>query len=345
MLCEQFDFGHARGSSHGASRIFRLAYSEVDYVRFAQHAAESWLEMERALGVQLLEVTGGLDIGPPESLDVIASALSMAGAGFEHLTHRKLAARFPAFEVPDGWVGLYQARTGVLRAGASMAGFVELARESGAVVKPRTHVTRITPHQDSVVVETSEGAITAASVVVASGAWANRVLEPLHLRVPMHVTRVQSANFHCRSRPHDPVLPFIWHVPGGPRIYGLPNGDTDEIKVGEDRPTAEVDPDSPPVVDPRHLDPVLDFVRENLPALQPAPASMEVCLEASTPDDDFVLDRVGQIILAVGFGGHGFKFAPAIGEVIADLLAGKPSPFPARFGFARFLAQPDLSFR
>jgi sarcosine oxidase len=337
IVCEQFALDHTRGSSHGASRIFRLAYDEVDYVHLAQRALPLWREAEAALGRELLWTTGALDLGTAEKLDPIAHALTTAEVPFERLTHRQALNRFPAFNLPDGWEVLYQPDGGVLHANACRAGLIELAQQAGADIRPHTAVTYLDLAQDSVDVETIRGHWRAGCVVLTAAGWANRLLTPFSLTVPIKVTREQVAYYRCCDSHR--LLPFIWH-PSTPafELYGLPNGSWDEVKIGEHGSGPEVDPDSEGTVEPTRLELVHRFVREHLPAASDEPVASETCLYASTPDDDFVIDRVGPIVLGLGFGGHGFKFGAVVGAMLADLVQGESAP-GGRFAYARFASR------
>jgi sarcosine oxidase len=334
-LLEQFDLGHVRGSSHGASRIFRLAYDMVDYVRLAQRALPLWREAEAELEKDLLWTTGGLDFGMWSSLEPVAQALEEAGASFERLSGDEVRRRFPAFAIPEGWEALYQEDAGVLHADACRLGLIDLARRHGAAIMPSTMATRLLPRDGGVTVETSTGTIEAECVIVTAAGWSNRLLEPLGLCIPLRTTREHVAYYSYRASPR--LLPFIWHAGRAAfEFYGLPNGSPDEAKIAEHGVGPEVDPDSEAVVEPKRLESVQRFIGEYLPSLERSPTASETCLYASTPDDDFVLDRAGQIILGLGFGGHGFKFGAAVGELLSDLTEGKPVPFVPRFSRQRF---------
>lgn len=334
-LFEQFDLGHTRGSSHGASRIYRIAYNDAGYVPIAQRALPLWRQAEAELRQKLLHTTGGLDFGMPEDLEPIAGHLGDAGVPYYPLSRAQVAERFPAYLLPAGWEAIYQPDAGILDADACRLGLVELAQRHGASILPRTTVLALSPSDWSVAVETNQGLWEARHVVVAAGAWTNRLLEPLRLEIPLRVTREQVGYFAYREAID--LLVFRWPARDRPRrIYGLPNGTYDEVKVAEHLAGPEVSPDDPGVAEQGRLEPVRDFVRAHLPGLCDQPIRVETCLYASTPDEDFVIDRAGQIILAVGFGGHGFKFGAAIGQLVADMIdQDQEAPFAA-FRRARF---------
>ena len=314
-LLEQFDLDHRRGSSHGVSRIFRLAYDRVEYVRLAQRALPLWREAESSLGEELLWTTGGLDIGPPEALGPIEAALTAAGASSTRLARDRDESDIL---IPSGWEALYQADTGVLRADVAVRGLRELAERSGAQVRDHTFVERVDEEADGVTIRTSRGEWRASRVVITAGGWANRLLEPLGLTIPLRVTREHVAYFGARGPFR---TPFIWHDPRGPyEMYGLPNGSVHEVKVGEHGASPVTDPDQEGEVEHARLEPVEGFAARHLPTLERPARGYETCIYAATPDDHFVLDRRGLMIIGVGLGGHGFKFGVVLGVMLADLV-------------------------
>lgn len=319
VLLEQFDLDHIRGSSHGTSRIFRFAYPDASYVTLAQRAKTLWHEAELELGRTLLYRTGGLDLGLPDDLAPIAAHLRHAKIPSERLSAARVAERFNGFRLMSGWEALYQPDAGVLDADACRLGLTDLARQEGTMVLPNTAVIALSNRDGQVIVDTAQERWRASHVVIAAGAWANRLLDPIGLHIPLVITREQVGYFTSRWPIDFPIMRWADRNRAY-RIYGLRNGTRDEIKIAEHQAGPEVDPDetSEPVME--RLRPVQEFVRQHLPALNDQPIRSETCLYASTPDDHFVLDRVGPVIIAGGFGGHGFKFGPAIGEAVLEMI-------------------------
>jgi sarcosine oxidase len=190
--------------------------------------------------------------------------------------------------------------------------------------------------------------------VVTAASWSNRLLAPLGLAVPLTVTREHVAYYPYLEGQR--LVPFICHEEGSSfdELYGLPNGARRQIKVGLHKTGPEVDPDSEAVLEESRIQAISDAAQALLPSLDAQQATGETCLYASTPDDDFVIDRpaswgsdspasrgsgsLGPIVLGIGFGGHGFKFGAVIGKLLADLVEGKPIPFGQRFSHRRFTA-------
>lgn len=338
-LFEQFELGHIRGSSHGSSRIFRLAYDEPDYVSLAQRALPLWREAERELGTELIRQTGALDIGPRTSLEPVARALRHEGAACEFLSRTEVEVSYAFLSRGEQDEVLYQPDGGAIHADVAAQGFVDLARRHGATIEADTQVLRLNAGSNGITLDTTKGERRARHVVIAAAGWSNTLLDPLGLAVPITTTREHVLYYPPFARP---VIPFIWHLPNqAPEFYGLPNGD--EIKLGEHGTGPVTDPNGPGEIDAVRLERVHDFARHHLPGLSPEPNRVETCLYAGTPDDDFILDRIGQVILAFGFGGHGFKFGPLLGELAADLVEGKEIPFASRFGRTRFTSPPVAS--
>ena len=336
VLLERFELNNQRGSSHGVARIFRLVYDIPEYVELARMALPLWREAERELGQDLLWTTGGLDIGPPEQVAALAHVLSSVEVPYQNLSARQLMSRFP-FDVAADWEALFQPDGGVLHADACRLGLAELARRAGARIVTGTPVTSISTSRAGVSVQTATGAWDAEAVVLAAGSWANPLVEPLGLHVPLKVTREHVAYY--RGPTDAAVVPFIFRQePAQLHFYGLPNWRSGQVKVGINASGPEVNPDDDPVLDRATLQPIEDCVHRFLPSFGPVPESVETCLYASTPDDDFVMERVGPIILGIGFGGHGFKFGPAIGTLLADLVEGRAIPAATRFRYSRFAA-------
>lgn len=332
---EQFALDHLRGSSHGASRIFRLAYDNPTYIHLAQRALPLWREAEADLGRDLLAISGTLDFGPPDALQPTARALSAADVPFERVSADQVAVRFPSFALPPDWEAIYQADGGVLYADDCRLGLIELARRAGAEIRPDTRIERLVPEANGMTVETSAGSARAAFVVLTAAGWSNRLLEPLGLGVPLKITREHIAYYPYRN--HQRTLPFIVHDSGRSfDVYGLPNGRQPSIKVGEHGVGPVVSAESEPVLETERLDSVHAWVRDHLPAVWPEPVGADTCLYASTPDDDFVIERFDHLVLGMGFGGHGFKFGAVIGSLLADLVQGASIPFADYFSRARF---------
>lgn len=333
VLLERFELGHDRGSSHGATRIFRFAYDDATYVSLAQAALPLWRELEETSGEELLRITGGLDIGPREELDRIASALESRGATAEWLDPAERRRRFSWLNAGDG-EALYSPDTGVIAAARTLEAMASAARKSGAEVREGHAVSRLELHDAGCSVFTRDHEIRARRCVVAAGAWGPALLAPLGVRIPARVTREQVLYF----RSADPVVPFIDRTE--PARYVVPAfAGAAGVKVAEHFAGEETSAEGRSFeMDPESAARVAAYVADRLPGFDPEPVSFETCLYTITPDEGFVLDAVGPLIVASPCSGHGFKFGPIVGEQLASLATGREPAIDLRpFTLARFM--------
>lgn len=328
-ILERFAPGHARGSSHGPTRIFRFAYDDPVYVRMAQRALPLWRELEVEMGTSLLRMTGGIDVGPAEHLDRIVEALQACGASAKRLSGRTLARRFGAFAL-DGAPGVLSPDTGVLAASDAVHAMADAA---GATLHASTPVRRVSAGDDGVTLETASGTLQARRCVVAAGAWTGPLLAAAGVHLPLRVTQEQVFYFAGGED-----LPVLIHRNGIFRYLVPPFGGAPGTKVGEHGTgrvtTAEARTGA---VDPEGEARVRDYVARVVPALKPDPVASEACLYTLTPDEHFVIDRAGPLIFASPCSGHGFKFSPLVGEILACLATDRAPPVDiTRFAATRF---------
>jgi len=345
VLLERFEPGHANGASHGSSRIFRTSYADPTYVALAREAEGLWGELEDESGADLLTVTGGVDQGAGP-LGATAETLDTLGLPYEWLAAEDAAERWPGLRFA-GKV-LYYPNSGRLHADRSVAALQSAAAARGAEIRHRSPVRAIEVlGDDRVRVTTDTEELVARRVVVAAGAWAADLLGDLVPLPPITVTQEQPAHF----LPNDPSTPWpsFTHVPedGAPGasrfggVYGLSSG-PEGVKVGFHG--------TGPVVHPDHRDhlPELgqlaalrEYVRHWLPGVDADATAPISCTYATTPDSNFVIDRVGPVVVAAGFSGHGFKFVPAVGRLLADLAVDRQAP--ALFSFRHHATQEAAS--
>jgi sarcosine oxidase len=334
VVLERFQPGHRRGSSHGASRVFRLAYAEPDYVRLAQRAEGAWRALEADAGEPLLDRTGAIDHGDPAGVAALAEALDACGVEHEVLATEAAAERWPGVRF-DGPV-LHHPAGGRCRSDHAVAALQRRAGEEGAELRFGVPAEALVPAGAGVEVRTADGAWRAPVAVVATGAWLPGLLGPLVDLPPLRVTREQWLHLPPRDGGPERWPSFIHHldpaaVPAF--VYGL--GTPGEgVKVAEHHTGPEVDPDRRGFeADEAGVRRLRRYVERRLPGLDPGPASVTTCLYTSTPTEDFVLDRTGPLVVVSPCSGHGFKFAPELGRLAADLAEGRP-PEVARFTLA-----------
>ena len=331
-VLERFPLGHDRGSSHGATRIFRFAYEDPTYVRFARAAVPLWRELEGGSGEEILRITGGLDVGPVEHLDRVASALRSCGASAELLTASERRARFPWLELGDA-PALYSPDTGVIAAARALEALAASARASGADIRKERHVRSLTPDGNGVTVATDHGDLRARRCVVAAGGWSAPLLDPLGIRLPVRVTREQVFYFRGETQ----LVPFIHY--GDLARYAVPAfAGAAGVKIAEHMTGEETSAEGRSFdMDPEGAARVAAYVQETVPGLDPQPVGFETCLYTTTPDEGFVLDAAGPVVVASPCSGHGFKFAPIVGETLACIATGREPPLPAGpFDLTRF---------
>ncbi|WP_299539174.1 FAD-dependent oxidoreductase [uncultured Streptomyces sp.] len=333
-VLERFSPGHDRGSSYGTSRIFRLAYPEPAYTGLALRALPLWRLLEEECGQRVLTLTGAVDHGSPGAVDRLAAVLAGAGRSARRLTPAEVADRWPGLRADTA--ALYHPEAGRVHADDAVAALLKAAGQRGAEVRHGVRVTGVRRDGDGVTVVTdAEEALWADAVVVAVGGWAPTFLPDLVTGLPpMRVTQEQPVHFPVPdaldwpSFIHHPGAGF--HQPGG--LYGL--GSVEGVKIGLHGVGRAVDPDRRDrTPDPAAVERLRAYAEEWLPGVAGVEPEPLTCLYTTTPDEDFVIDRQGPVTVLAGFSGHGFKFGPAVGELAADLVEGRPGA--ARFALGR----------
>jgi monomeric sarcosine oxidase len=325
---EQFTPAHDRGSSHGDTRIIRQAYFEDPaYVPLLLHVYDLWADLERD-DPGIFRLTGGLMVGRPDAEVVAGSLASVREHGLSHelLDAGEIRTRFPNFAPADDEIGLYEKRSGLVRPERTVQEHVRRALVAGADLRFEERAVGWEADDSGVRVTTTRGTIEGDRLVVAPGAWAPQQLA--ELGVPMTVTRELVFWFEPSSDPasyapgRQPI--FIWERPGA-SLYGFPclDGAGRGAKIGLHRHGIPTDPDAlDREVATDEVDEVTAVVRELVPTLPGTFLRGVACLYTTTPDQNFVIGPHPEhpnAIVACGFSGHGFKFVPVVGEVLADL--------------------------
>jgi len=344
---EQFDIPHELGSSHGVSRIIRLAYAEhPNYVPLLRRAYELWWELENRSGERLLVLTGGVDAGAEGSLIIQGALESCAIHNLPHevLDAAALRRRFPGYQLPADMVAVYQAISGFLLPERCIVRSVEAAQELGAEVHARERVLGWTAGENGVTVTTERGRYTAKKLVVTAGPWAAAVVPALRaVARPERQVLIWTQPLRPESFRPGTFPVFNLEAPEG-RFYGFPVYQVPGFKIGKYHHRGEqVDPDAMNRECDREDEAVLRAgIRRYFPGADGPTMAMKTCLFTNTPDEHFILDRhpdFPQVVLAAGFSGHGFKFCSVIGEIMADLaLEGGTRLDVEMFGLGRFSA-------
>ncbi|HZP89897.1 MAG TPA: N-methyl-L-tryptophan oxidase [Actinomycetota bacterium] len=326
VLLERFEVGHGRGSSGGATRVFRLAYRHPDYVRMARFALGEWRALEARSGERLLVTTGGLDLG--EGAGVAAKALRAAGERADRLRPEEVVERWPALRVPPGREVVFQQDAGVCLAERTVRAQARIAVEEGVVLLEHTPVDHLVATGFGVEARTPADAYLAPVGVVTAGAWTPGLLAQVGLDLPLVPTLEQVTFFELDDPTPMPTV-IDWNADPAVPHYVVPNPEEPgAFKVGLHRSGRPVDPDARPFdPDPERVRRAVAFAEGIVPAARPTGAS-ETCLYTNAPDEDFVLDRRGPIVIGSACSGHGFKFAPLVGRILADLATATPAPLP-----------------
>jgi sarcosine oxidase len=334
---DRYEPPHDRGSSHGESRVIRMAYFEdPSYVPLLGLAFEHWHRLEAATGESILTITGILEAGCRGAPLVQGSVTSAIEHNLPHelLTPRQVRARFPALSLPADWDCVFQPDGGVLRPERAIQLFLAAAQGLGADLRFKTAVRSVQPVDDHVEVQLESGElIESGSVVLASGPWISQLLP--ELRSQLVLTRQPLVWF----RPRDQELvradrmPVFFLQTRDDLIYGFPDLFGSGVKVAShlsggylssaDAVRQEVTQD-----ERAHLAAVL---HRYVPAASGDPYRATTCVYTRAPDGHFVLGlhpRHPQIIIASPCSGHGFKFASIFGEVIADLATTQSTDKP-----------------
>jgi sarcosine oxidase len=337
-LVEQYDLLHARGSSHGSSRIVRLVYSDPFYVRLAAQARPLWDKLQATTDLEVFHQTGGIDHGPRARVEPLAAALTEAGVPYEWVPPDEAARRWPGLRFDESV--LFQPDAGVAHADHTVELLQQVARQHGATLLAHTRVEAIDLNPEGVTVTAGDRVLTADQVVVTAGVWTHQLAD-----LPTEVaTQVQPAHFAATDASQDWPT-FIHHSAGPdggeiPEAYGLPS--PDGIKLGFHGRGRIVDPDDRDfAVVPEELEDLRAYASEWLPGVDPSTLEATTCLYGALAEGDFVIDRAGPVTIAAGFSGHGFKFVPLVGRMVADLVAGTATAEP-RFAIEAHQSKPKV---
>lgn len=332
VLLEQFAAGHSLGASHGATRNFNIAYRQPEYLRLVSEARYLWDELAQESGVTLLDLVGLVNHGNLGALKEI------------HRAHQGFGIRSSFIgpqEAMDRWKGmrfrsdvLFVPESGRVRAADALRALRIGAEARGAQFLYQTPVRAIDVlGEDLVSVTTDTNEYRATRVIVTAGGWTRKLLDGIVELPRLVVTQEQPAHFQpvtstleWPSFNHNPdpgtADDDYWYSP----TYGMATPG-EGIKIGWHGVGPVVDPDARDfTAEPVQLDALRRYVRDWFPGLDPDSFETISCTYTSTDSGDFILDRFGPLVVGAGFSGHGFKFTPAIGRILADLADGIDSP-------------------
>jgi sarcosine oxidase len=295
VVYEQFELGHARGSSHGRTRIFRLAYPETRWVRLAVEALAGWRALEEEADEQLLVLSGLLELVRDQAQSSQA-ALEECGVACELLLADEAKRRF-GVTAAEGSLVLFQPEAGTVYAERALRAFARGLRiEEGRRVESLD--------------------VPEPVVVVTAGPWARRLLAGAGIDLPVVETRETVAYFRLEGEVPSVVAEIVTRGHGfyslADPLYGL--------KVGSHMRGRPADPDEErPSSDEATVREIAEWTAARFPLADPEPVRAETCFYTTTDDERFILERHGRIVVGSACSGHGFKFAPAVGARIAAL--------------------------
>ncbi len=332
---DRFARGHTLGSSGGLSRIIRLSYYEhPDYVPLLRRAWDLWRELEGESGETLLTQTGGLYLGPPDG-ELVAGALASAkqhGLAHEMLDATQLRKRWPVFEIENDWVGLLDEQAGWLAPERCIETHLRMAERNGATLRFAEPVTGWKRDGDGVRVTTGQSVYRAKRLVLTAGAWMSDLVAELapHLWVERNVLFW----FEPLGRTAEFAALPVWIMedvqrregfPAYRMYYGFPYDAEHGLKLAGLHFGDRVDPNTVER-EARGLDEerLRSFMKRRIPLANGRRRLAKVCMYTNSPDGHFVIDRVrdAPVVYASACSGHGFKFASAIGELLAEMTTG-----------------------
>jgi sarcosine oxidase len=355
---DRFAPPHAFGSSHGDTRITRLAIGEgAHYTPLALRSHEIWREIEKETGADLLTVTGGLIISSSAKtaklhvdrfFDNTVAAAETNGIAHQILDASEIRRRFPQFHVHDDEVGYYEPDAGFLRPENCVAAQLALARKYGAAIRTDERVLGFSPSRDGVTIETDRGRYAAETLIIAAGAWLRELLAARY-GANFKVFRQVLFWFDVTGS-IAPFLPercpiFIWEPQGAEQgLYGFPaiDGPTGGVKIATEQYETTTTPETVDraVSSEEQFAMYETYVAPHIPALSPRCIKAVACIYTVTPDAGFVIDfhpESNRIVIASPCSGHGFKHSAAIGEALAELATKGRSRFDlSAFRLGRF---------
>jgi sarcosine oxidase len=328
LAIDRFGSGHPATSSTGASRSIRIAYDHPFYVELALEAIESWRRLEADTGQTILHLTGQVDFGPQSKLEELTRTVRAAGAAIEEVDAAELRRRFPEIALSRGETGLFQRQAGTVLADIGMAALLQAAKKAGVTYRAPERVIRFEPGA-AVKLYTEEHELEAKQVVVAAGPWAKDLLGSVGLHLPLAPAVAQVTFLDAPALVDRPGI-AEWRPNGETGIYGHPVPGIG-YKIAFDSGAPGWHPDveewKPDLAEEQRI---LDWLAQRMPSVAPKVSRTQRHPWTMTPDVDFIVDRWGQFIVAGGCSGHAFKFGPALGRLVADIVEGGEAPSVTR---------------
>lgn len=354
LLLEQFPIPHNRGSSHGQTRITRKAYGVYKhYAVMMEEAYNSWNLLEKETNTTLYYETGMLCAGKRDNTFINGTIefSKTNGIPVEVTDEKDVGKIYPKMTFPKNYVFVLDKCAGILLADKGLRAFQDMFRKNGGILKDNEGVTNITPGS-VIIVQTSKGQYSCKSIILTVGPWAKQLLPTLGIHIPLKPIRI-SVCYWKEKNPGEYGLgkfPTFYEseaVDGKYSVYGFPSMEyPGYVKMclgwGSD-----VDPDDRDFVNEKWvISRIKKYVYDHFPNLHSEPSIVEPCIYTMVPDEDFVLDKHPKwpnVIIGAGFSGHGFKLAPVVGKLLAELAIGETLSYdisPCRLN--RFIFQSKM---
>ncbi len=315
LVLERFELGHRNGSSHGNSRIVRLAHDRRDDVADALEAYEGWRRLERDARQTLLVTVGGLDFGA--LIEPTLEALSALDVAAEVLEPAEIERRFPAVAA-RGQPALLQPDAAIGLADVTLRALAQDARRHGATIRTATPVVALTPRTDAVELETADGRIDARAVVLAAGGWIGDLAAQVGVPLPARPTLQTAVHVALGGAPVGSVPTIVEQTDDDRLFYAVPSPGGGEVKGGLHHAGPPVDLDGDRTPDDNAAAAFAAWAARRY-ATAGAVTQTYGCIYTSLPGDRFHLARHGRVIVASCCSGRGFKFAPRTGAIAAQL--------------------------
>ena len=335
LVLEQFEHVHTKGAHSGETRIIRHAYAEgPDYVPLVFRADDLWMELEALAGELLFHRVGAIELSAPGTNHAALARESAIehGIPFDWLAMDDVRSRYPQFAVGDDWVGGFGDRGGFLDVERSLRAMASQARSHGVEIREHAKVEGWSASDSAVTVSVDGSTETADRLIITAGSWSNQVLGDAAL--PLRILRKTLfwLEVDDPARYTSDVLPV--YIIGLPHheFYGFPIWGRPGIKVAIHSGGDETNPDSVDrEISAAERDEIVEVARIALHGVTGRVLHEATCLYTVSPDHDFIVDfapGTSNVVIGAGFSGHGFKFTPAIGELLVQMLYGEREPLP-----------------
>jgi N-methyl-L-tryptophan oxidase len=333
---------HQQGSHHGDTRLIRHAYGEGEkYVPLVLRAQQLWDQLASESGEAVFERTGVINLGPADSkfLANVAHSAKQWDLAVEKLDAPSLMARWPEISVPEDYIGLFEADSGVLRSELAVKTWIHLARQAGCAQLFNCPVTALRHGAEGVTIETAEGEFVGKKVLISAGTWVRQLIPTLPVQPVRKVFAWFQADGRYSSKNHFPA--FTGEMPNGDQYYGFPAEDN-ALKIGRHNGGQLIDEAqqrTPFGHEAGDGSECFGFLRQFLPGIGGCLYGAS-CTYDNSPDEDFIIDTLPEhpdTLIITGLSGHGFKFAPVLAEIACEFAQGKCSDFDLTpFSLSRF---------